>query len=446
MAELEQITERTLRAWLRAGPVDRGIGGGLTFMASAVSAGKGSATWVLRYRFGGANKEKVLGRYPDLSLKDAREAARKDRALIQLGTDVAAEKRMARLKAAERHTVASLADAWYERYIAKKYKHPEVVERVIRRHIVPAIGKSQVTEVRPMHIDRALIRIVEAGAPTVANDALRYLFRMFHFAVKCRWVESNPVAGFEISDAGGTEAPRRRWLNRDELVALAQVMQSSETFGRQNELAVWLLLALCVRKMELLSAKWSEFDLDRGVWTLQASRTKKQHPIDIPLTPQVLGWLEEVRVFACGSEYLFPARRRVHMRQGKPRKNRFDHVSPDTLNVALKRLSLDNIEHFTVHDMRRTARTHMAALGVDRFVAERALNHQLRDLEGIYNQHDYFNERKAALERWGGLLEAIRLGRLGACELEQAEAMSRMGSPEDIQHLCALCGAPVLGS
>lgn len=60
-----------------------------------------------------------------------------------------------------------------------------------------------------------------------------------------------------------------------------------------------------------------------------------------------------------------------------------------------------------MHDMRRTARTHMAALGVDRFVAERALNHKLRDVEGVYNQYDYFEERKDALVRWARLLEAI---------------------------------------
>jgi integrase len=77
------------------------------------------------------------------------------------------------------------------------------------------------------------------------------------------------------------------------------------------------------------------------------------------------------------------------------------------LNVALKRLPLADFEHFTVHDMRRTARTHMAVLGVDRFVAERALNHKLKDVEGVYNQYDYFEERKAALEQWALLLVEI---------------------------------------
>ena len=88
--------------------------------------------------------------------------------------------------------------------------------------------------------------------------------------MKRKWIDSNPAYGFEISDAGGTERSRDRWLNREELAALAQAMRETPNFGRLNELALWLLLALCVRKMELLSAQWAEFDLDKGVWLLRA--------------------------------------------------------------------------------------------------------------------------------------------------------------------------------
>ena len=65
MTDTERVTDKTLRAWLNAGAVDRGIGGGLTFVASTAGALKGQASWILRYRFGGANREKVLGRYPE---------------------------------------------------------------------------------------------------------------------------------------------------------------------------------------------------------------------------------------------------------------------------------------------------------------------------------------------------------------------------------------------
>lgn len=85
-------------------------------------------------------------------------------------------------------------------------------------------------------------------------------------------------------------------------------------------------------------------------------------------------------------------------------------MSPDTLNVAFRRLPLEGIAHFTPHDMRRTARTHLAALGVTAFVAERALNHKLKGSEGIYDRHDYFDERREALQRWSDMLGALSRG------------------------------------
>jgi integrase len=398
------VSDKTLRAWLNAGAVDKGIGGGLIFIASESAARRGQATWVLRYRIAGRRREKVLGRYPDISLKDARAHARADRAQIQQGVDVGAQKRLSKLSAMQMEDVEGLGTVWYERNIAGKHKHPEVVARVLRRHIYPVIGKIAIDAVRPHDIDVVLSRIVKAGAPTVANDAMRYLFRMFHFAAKRKWIESNPASGFDLSDAGGAERPRERWLTSEELATLARHMRNTANFGRINELAVWLLLALCVRKMELLSARWADFDLAKGIWKLTPNRTKTKAYIEIPLAPQVVEWLREVQVLGCGSEQLFPARRLIHIKNGQARRNRFPHISPDTLNVALKRLPSAGMEHFTVHDMRRTARTQLGALGVDPFVAERALNHKVRGTQGIYDRHDYLPQRRQALSQWARLL------------------------------------------
>ncbi|MBT9495015.1 MAG: integrase arm-type DNA-binding domain-containing protein [Paucibacter sp.] len=276
MENAGNVTDKNLRAWLSASATARGIGNGLTFVTTESSAERRQASWLLRYRFAGVSRALVLGRYPDLSLKAARELARNKRAQIQQGTDVAVQKQVEKLASLEEHHVAGLAQTWFDRLIANKLKHPEVVERVIRLHIKPAIGGLPISEVRPAHIDLVLTRIVASGARTVANDAMRYLFRMFHFATKRNWIEFNPVSGFDISDAGGTESARERWLNGDELALLMRAMQETDSFGRQNELAVWLLLALCVRKMELVSAKWEEFNLKRGVCHTHLAASESQ--------------------------------------------------------------------------------------------------------------------------------------------------------------------------
>ena len=158
------ITDRELRAWLAAGAVDRGVGEGLTFVASATAAQAGKASWILRYRLNGRSKEKVLGRHPELSLRDARERVRQDRAQIERGIDVAAAKQAEKALILEVPTVQRLGEAWLKRYIQPRYKHPEVVARVLRKHINPVLGPMAPPGVQQAHVDRVLTRIVAGGA------------------------------------------------------------------------------------------------------------------------------------------------------------------------------------------------------------------------------------------------------------------------------------------
>ncbi len=238
------ITDLKLKAWLAAGAVDRGVGEGLTFVASAPAARAGKASWILRFRLNSRSREKVLGRYPELSLKDAREHARQDRLRIERGIDVAAAKQAEKALVLEVPTVQRLGEVWFARYIQPRYKHPDVVARVLRKHINPVLGPVAPPDVQPVHIDRVLTRIVQSGAPTVANDALRYMSRMFRMAVRNHWIERNPAADFDLLDAGGDETPRDRWLTLDELQQLARAMHTTPNFGRENELVVWLLAGL----------------------------------------------------------------------------------------------------------------------------------------------------------------------------------------------------------
>jgi len=185
-------------------------------------------------------------------------------------------------------------------------------------------------------------------------------------------------------------------------------MGKTDALGGDNAIAIKLILSLCVRKGELLKAKWTEFDLagagiKGAVWHLPAERTKGGKALDIPLTPQVVAWLQALRVMAGSSEYVFPKRRRdPRAKQG--------HIGPDTLNVALGRVKHGIKPGFTLHDLRRTARTHLAALGVSRDVAERCLNHKLKGVEGTYDRHDYFVERRHALTAWSSQIERFEKG------------------------------------
>lgn len=410
MGKLEDVSIRT---WIRAGErfEGRADGNGLYLRFREQDA---MPVWRFRYGFEGKQRVMNLGSYSKISLAEARKMVKQLSARVALGFDVADEKQerkrtaVAKIEAEKNAvTVAKLADEYFERMILGQWKHPNIVRSRIENDIKPRIGHFKVEDVRPRDIDALLQAIVKRGAPTIANDVLRWCKRMFNYGIKREYLVGNPAAAFDNADAGGRENSRTRWLSQDELRQLFQAMKDiAGRFTIENHLAVRLLLLLGVRKEELTAAPWSEFDLDRAIWTLPEERTKTSSAIEIPLPPLAVQTLKELKKLSCGSAYVLPAR--------KMQTRMVPHISPDTINAALAkhvRPLLKDIERFTVHDFRRTARTHLAALGVKKVVAEKCLNHKVQGVEGIYDQHDYFEERKIALERWAELLDALEKGK-----------------------------------
>lgn len=406
-----KLTDMQIRSWIRRGErfEQRGDGDGLYLCWPERYA---TPFWKFRYRLAGKQRAMNLGSYSNLSLADARKLAKELRAKVSLGHDVAAEKQerkaaaIAKIEAQKNAvTVAQLADEYFERMTLGRWKHPNIVRSRIERDIKPNIGKLRVEDVKPVHIDAMLKTIVKRGAPTIANDVLRWVRRMFDYAVKRHMVQSNAAAAFDLSDAGGKEEARDRALSRDELVGLFEAMRNAKGFSYENTLAVKLLLLLTVRKSELVAARWSEFDLDAAMWRLPGERTKTGAAIDIPLPGAAVECLRDLHRLADGAEWVLPARKMQH--------RLIPHIHENTLNVALAKVKrlMPGVSPFCVHDFRRTARTHLAALGVDPHIAERCLNHKLKGMEGIYDRHDYLGERRRALELWAGFLQACEAGK-----------------------------------
>jgi len=405
-----KLTDMQIKAWIKSGERFEGRtdGGGLYLSYRENYA---VPVWRFRYSFAGKPRTMQIGTYGTFSLAKAREIARELAARVELGYDVAGEKQERKATALAKMDeeknamrVLDLANQYYERMILGRWKHPDIVRRRIDKDIGPHLGKMKVEDVKPRHIDDMLQAIVKRGAPSIANDTLRWTRRMFDFAIKRHIIEINPASAFDLNDAGGKEEARDRWLTRAELAKLFAAMKLAKGFSVENDLAIRLLLLLCCRKMELCAARWEEFDLEGQVWHLPGERTKTGAPIDIPLPAIAIDWLRELKRLSGFSDWVLPARKMQH--------RMVPHIHEGTIGTALGKVKplLADIPPFTVHDLRRTARTHLAELGVDPIVAERCLNHKIKGVEGIYNRHDYYNERKDALNRWAGLLEALDKG------------------------------------
>lgn len=399
-----KLTDVELRNWIKAGkPVAKSDGDGLTFTLSA----KGTAAWTLRYRFGGKAKELTLGRYPDLTLTKARELAAEKRVEIRRGVDVGEalqdQKQADKLAAAldKTGTVKALYEEWFSRHIEGQRASPEQVAGVFALHILPIIGNKQLADVRPADVDKMLRPLSDRGIFRTAAKALQLSKRLFDYAMKRHLITANPATPFNWTDIGGKTGPRSRVLSRAELVAFFKAMKETPNYPAYSAAALKLLLALGVRKMELLKATWDEFDLTAGEWHLPAERTKTDAAIRIPLSSWVVAILKEQRARGHNA-YVFPV---LRLAPGKTT----GYMGETTLNHALYMLQSD-LEAFTVHDLRRTTRTQLAALGVAPYIAEMCLNHKPKGIEAVYNVHDYFEERRAALFALSDLLAECEKG------------------------------------
>ncbi len=402
-----RLNDKQVKALLKRGiPGRTAAGNGLYLRIS----NEGTGFWALRYSVNGKRREMALGTYPQLSLANASAETAKLKADIKNGTDPIAEKK--RPATTKIRTVNDLAADWLANDIERRLKHPQIPRRVYENDLSPIFGELTLDRVSPLDIRGAINRITQSNRPTIANDALMYCKQLFRHGIRLDLIDTNPADSFTVHQAGGLEVSRSRALNLDELETLFRVLREHSTqFTRENYLAIALLVALGVRKGELIAAKWGEFNFDTAIWDIPQERSKTGNAISVPLSTPVIDWLKELHIRAAGSEYVFPSRR-VSTRRA--------YISDDTLNHALGKLfgqkaprgrrqhknvlGEAGIEHFTVHDLRRTCRSLLASEGVPGHVAERCLNHKLKGVEGIYDRYDYLKERREALAKISSIL------------------------------------------
>jgi len=380
----------------KGGPVAVSDGAGLTLTISK----SGYVAWVLRYRFGGKRKELTIGSFDDFPLSVAREQAQVYRQKIETGTDPAHEKRASKVVLAaggQPETFKELAELWYQRKQVGRVKYPERIHATLENWIYPRLGRLPPVQITAALVVGCIEQVIDAGAPTTANDVRRYIKGILKYGALLGFMPANVASDIGQEDAGVREQARSRALSLSEIEKLFKVMAKERAwFGRDNELSVRLLLMLGVRKSELVGARWSEFDLYKGLWKIPKERSKTANGFTVPMPQQAINYLKELQIRACGSEWVFPARRRGARKLG--------HISPDTLNAAIAKLE-HGMEPFTIHDLRRTMRTQLSGLGVRLEVAERCLNHTLKGMVGVYDRHDFLDQRREALQEWADCLE-----------------------------------------
>lgn len=354
-------------------------GGGL-YLLVLPSGGK---SWRLAYRFDGKQKALALGKYPTVTLLDAR--ARRDAAKRKLdaGMDPAVE--------AKSDTFESVARRWHDNEKAGWVEaHASRVLSRIERDVFPALGSKPLTEITAPDVLDVLRKVEERGALDISKRLRQSIGSVFQFAIAEGKATSNPAA-----DVGKALKPRPKVkhfasLKADAIPDLVKAINSYDG-ETQTRLALLLTLHTFVRTNETRWAKWSEFeglDGEAPLWRIPKERMKMGREHLVPLTTQVVAILRELRELNEGT-YLFEGIAGV--------------MSQNTMIFALYRMGYHS--KLTVHGFRSMASTTLNEHGWNRDWIERQLAHvENNDVRGAYNSAEYLTGRRDMMRWWSDYL------------------------------------------
>ncbi len=365
--------------------------------------GKGARSWSVYFRLADTtgkqkNLRATLGRYPSIGIAEARRMAREIRDQAAAGIDPRKARVEARTKArvtAERLLFRNVAEGYIAARCQREdngtpkkghLKQGKYIDTVIRRHLIPAWGDRLIPEIGRLDL-RDVTRPLVAETPMAAHRLHEVAKALFYWAVNEGFLMASPFARME---APVKKHPRERDLKHPELKRVwAACEAKTYPFGP----LVKLLALTLQRRNEVAGMQWSEIDLSKAQWTIPAERSKSERAHIVPLSKPAVQIIESLPRYV-GGPYVFTTT------SGRRPVSGFSKMKV-VLDKAAK------VTDRRLHDLRRTGRSEMARLKVDDVVAERVLNHVPRGLAKVYNQYQYLDEKREALNLWARELRKI---------------------------------------
>jgi integrase len=348
---------------------------------------KGRKVFIVLYRTGGAGsrlRKYTIGPYGRVTLHQARVAAQKVFAAKLEGRDPAAEKRTAR-----RRIVADRVEDLLEAFIAQRLSQNRSggeIARLLRREVGKTWAGRSIHEISKRDVVEVVTAIEQRGAPVAANKALKATKTFLRWCVGRAVLDQSPAEGVPLPSK---EVARDRVLDDNEL---AQVILAARKIGEPYGGIVELLALTGQRREEVARSTWQELDLARRVWTIPKSRTKNAKGHVVHLSAQSVAVLSANR----RGPMVFSLLGAKPFQEFSRAKRRLDELS--------------GVIGWRLHDLRRTCVSGMARLGIAPHIADKILNHQSGTISGVaavYQRHEFFSERKEALERWGAHIADI---------------------------------------
>ena len=358
----------------------------------------GTKTWAVIYRRrSDARKRRyTIGAYPAISLADARTHAQAALAAIARGEDPAGgvQARAGSL------TFAQLANAWISRH-GQPNKSPRALyddQLMLAHDIDPAIGAMKADEVSKRDIIHILDRIAERGARVRSNRVFALLRAIYRWGLAEDLIQSDPTQGVRPRTV---ERPRDRVLSDAEARHFWHALDDAP-MGKDVTAILRLALITGQRVGEISGMRKQELALtgDGPMWTMPGRRRKNGELSRVPLSPLAVAILSEALARSADSAHVFPS----------PRRDIPITAHAATRAICRARPTL-GLEHFRVHDLRRTVATGMASLGVNPHTISLVLDH-ISVTKGtvtgaVYVKYSFDREKRVALERWASHLQRL---------------------------------------
>jgi integrase len=347
------LTESQIRAMMpRATRYSVADGNGLVLEVMPT----GTKVWRFRYTLDGKRQPlATIGDYRRISLRVARERARKYADMVARGVSPAAAARRDRGAEKRIDLLRDAAELYMSTAMAgKSDEYRRTARRALDKDVLPAIGGKPIGAVSANDVAALCEHIKARGSPAMALHTRHVIRRLYAFLIAQQRVSDNPAAAVPAREIA-TPAARTRVLRAEEIGAVLRGIHAS-SLRRPLKIALHLLALTLVRKSWLIEAKWDEFDLDAARWTVPATRASRGTTHDIVLSRQAVALLRELREHGARAGrqpvFAFPTVRGALERP----------IAKSTLNQALSALNL-SVDDFVLDDWRRTAAAHLLEQG-----------------------------------------------------------------------------------
>ena len=339
-----------------------------------------------------------LGKYPAISLSEARKRRDSARESLESGKHPGREKKAQKIRSRHEgeNTFESVARRWFNQRdgrLNKKY-HKQNLERM-EQLVFPAIGSLPITEITIPDIVHIVEKIAARGTVETAKRMKQLIGQIFRYATQRGMCQHNPAADLR-SILPQTEEKHHACIPIAELPELLRHIDARE--ADLSKYALQLLALTFVRTGELIGARWEEIDWSRQEWHIPKERMKMKRPHLVPLSRQALSVLKELKALTGDRPYIFYSSR-----------SKSRHASNGIVLMALRRMGYQG--RMTGHGFRTLASTILNEKSYPPDVIERQLAHEDSDkIRSAYNRAEYLLERKKMTQDYADILDTLRVG------------------------------------